>query len=329
MLADDAARLLDKMLALMEQDIDEGWRAFYAREIWLRKELPPPWLNELGEQYLAERLREAIWGRFGQQQGTYESALVRRLYDEPAARAGYRNFLDVGTLQVEEIIGPSVALDAVADKVATRLLKEQHRHIRYECLRDAGNWYIEASAGCTLTEPLLGLPKEDAVPVRNQAVVLAKDGAYWHAVYPLEWRIVRDVLDYPVDRQPKYHLELMAQLAPDFPYCASLSKQSRLIFVQPGDSALAWALMIDKTSGSPDYRYPPQLILIERGGRRALQDRDVVFSNVIGGAFYSNLKAPRCIETELRFHLPRCRRLIEVYQPYVDQAWAAQAVSSL
>nr|WP_229223604.1 hypothetical protein [Duganella sp. sic0402] len=321
LMAHNAQHLLERMLVLMEQDIEDGWRAFYAREIWLRKELPVPWLNELGTEYMVERLREAIWRPAGQLQSEYESPLVRRLYDDAAVRAGYRNFLDVGTLKVEEFIGPSVALDVVADEVATRLLEQEHRHMRHEYLRDAGNWYIEASARCSLTEPLLGLPKDDSAPVRNPAIPLEKDGGYWHAVYPLEWRIVRDVMDYPVASKPQYHLELMAQLAPDFPYSTALSKQSRLVFVQDGEGELAWALMIDKTSGSPDFRYPPQLILIERGCRRKLQDKDILFSNVIGTAFYSNLKAPRCVETELRFHLPRCRRLIDVYQPYVEQAW--------
>jgi hypothetical protein len=93
--------LVKQMLTLTEQDIDDGWRAFYAREIWLRKELPAPWLNELGAEYMAERLREAIWRPAGQLQSAYESPLVRRLYDDAAARAGYRNFLDVGTLTVE------------------------------------------------------------------------------------------------------------------------------------------------------------------------------------------------------------------------------------
>jgi len=117
-LSADAKRLFEHMLAMTEQYIQEGWRVFYAREIWFKELLPPSLINELGRRYMAERLREAIWRPFGQMQGTYESALIRRLYDDPAARAGYRNFLDVGTLQVEEIIGPSVALDAVADALA-------------------------------------------------------------------------------------------------------------------------------------------------------------------------------------------------------------------
>jgi hypothetical protein len=40
-----AASLFDAWLTLMEQDIAEGWRAFYARELWLRDHLPPPLIN--------------------------------------------------------------------------------------------------------------------------------------------------------------------------------------------------------------------------------------------------------------------------------------------
>jgi hypothetical protein len=35
-------------VALMAQEIAEGWSAFYARELWLRDHLPPPLINEAG-----------------------------------------------------------------------------------------------------------------------------------------------------------------------------------------------------------------------------------------------------------------------------------------
>jgi hypothetical protein len=91
---------------------------------------------------------------------------------------------------------------------------------------------------------------------------------------------------------PEWTLELMRHFAADFPYAAEMSTAKRLIFVQQGESALAWALMVDKTSGSPDFRYLPQRILIQRGHK---------------------------MEIELLFHIPRSRKLIEIYQPYLEQ----------
>lgn len=57
LLEEQAVSLFDHMLALIEQDLAQGWRVFYAREVWL----PPPLINDLGRQYMVERLREAIW----------------------------------------------------------------------------------------------------------------------------------------------------------------------------------------------------------------------------------------------------------------------------
>lgn len=54
-----------------------------------------------------------------------------------------------------------------------------------------------------------------------------------------------------------------------------------MIFVQHGDSELAWALMIDKTSNSPDFRYPPQLILIDRQQKKKLKDEHIIYVNAI------------------------------------------------
>jgi hypothetical protein len=106
----------------------------------------------------------------------------------------------------------------------------------------------------------------------------------------------------------------MRYLASDFPYAAEMSTTKRLVFVQQGGGQLAWALMIDKTGGSTDFRYPPQLILIRRQHKRKLRDEHIIFQNVIGKQFPSFAKGPQGLETELLFHLPRCRKLVGIYQ---------------
>jgi hypothetical protein len=161
---------------------------------------------------------------------------------------------------------------------------------------------------------------EPATPVRDMSVALADDGPYWKAVHQARSRRVMNATEFAVFTKPDENLRLMAALAPDFPYAAHLSTAKRLIFVQQGEGPLAWALMIDKTDGSTTYRYPPKLILISREQAKKLKDDDILFRNVIGTWFVSYTSGARCLEIELMFHLPRSRRLIEFYEPYVQQA---------
>jgi hypothetical protein len=134
---------------------------------------------------------------------------------------------------------------------------------------------------------------------------------------------VFDAADYPAFTKPDWNLRLMAAMAPDFPYDPALSKPSRLAFVQEGDGPLAWALLIDKTDRSPDYRYPPQLILVDRARTNKLKDEHILFANPVKPRFFTHGKGPRSLETELLFHLPRSRRLIEFFEPFVAEALAA------
>jgi hypothetical protein len=320
LLSDEAEHLLDYTIQLMDQEIAEGWRAFYAPEIWFRQELPPPLLNDLGRQYMTEQLREAIWTKVGQGSGEYASVFLRQFFDQPALREGYRNFLNVGSLDIVGFGG--IPFDKTADAVVTRKLAEENRHMWYETRANADNWYVESGARATLTPPWIGLPHEEKSPMRNPAVQLAQDGNYWRAVYPVAWRIVMNADDYPALTKPQCNLDLMSKIAPDFPYAAALSTAKRLIFVQEGEGDLAWALMIDKTDGSSEYRYPPQLILIDRRHSKKLKDEHIIFLNVIGKYFPSFARGPRGLETELLFHIPRSRRLINFYTPFVASAMA-------
>lgn len=325
LLSDGAEQLLDIMVRLMEQDIADGWRAFYAPEIWFKQHLPPPLLNEAGRRYMTERMREAIWSAAGRGENGYRSAYLEQWLGQLELRKDYRNFLEVGTLDIEGM-GSTTPLDLTANATVSRLLESEHIHWWYETQANTQNWYLEATARATLTPPLLARELEHETPVRSPGVALADDGRYWRAVYPVHWRVIMDAADYPALSKPECNLDLMSKLAPDFPYAPALSTAKRLIFVQRGDSRFAWGLMIDKTDGGPEYRYPPQLILIDRQHKKKLKDGDILFKNVIGKHFISQNRGPRCMETELLFHLPRSRRLIDVYQPYVDQALAVQSV---
>ncbi|MBV7536044.1 hypothetical protein KW842_09730 [Duganella sp. sic0402] len=179
---------------------------------------------------------------------------------EPQMREGYRNFLDIGALTIME--GPNaLVLDQVADAVVTKQLEQAHRHMWYETTVNARKWHVEVSQRGALTAPPLGITDEEVAPVRDPVTPLAKDGKYWFAVYPLGWHMPTYPEDMPARTTPELHLDLMRHIAPHFPYSPLLSTAKRLIFVQQGEGEPAWALMIDKTSNSRDFRYPPQLIL--------------------------------------------------------------------
>jgi hypothetical protein len=317
--SNDAGELFDFQLQLMEREIAGGWKAFYAQEILLKDTLPAPLINDLGRQYGVERLRLNIWRDFGKQSSNYRSALLTEWFEYPETLAEYRNFLNVGALDTGAAPTPN-PLDRTANAVLRKRIETDNKHWWYETQANMTDWYVEAAAQCVLTPPLLVRELERATPVRDMTLALVDDGKYWRTVHQERWRLVMNATEFSAFTKPEENLRLMAALAPDFPYSPSLSSGKRLIFVQEGEGALAWALMIDKTDGGTTYRYPPKLILISREQTKKLKDDDIVFANVVGTWFNSQSAGARCLETELLFHLPRSRRLIEFYEPYVRQA---------
>lgn len=319
-LSEQAGRLFDFRLELMEQEIAEGWRCMYAQAVLFRKLLPEPLINELGRQYELERLREEIWRPFNQLHSNYHSELLHDWRHHPEHRAGYRNYLDVGEL--EGFAGnPPDPYDRTACDILTRRIEQDTAHWKHETRANADDWFLDASFRCMLTPPFIGFPTEDDPPP-DPAVRHDNPGQYWRAVHRSRYTLPFIAADYPAFTKPDWNLRLMAEMAPDFAYDPALSKTSRLVFVQQGESRLAWALLIDKTYGSPDYRYPPQLILLDRARRNKLKDEHVLFANPIKPRFYADAKALRSLETQLLFHLPRSRRLIAFFEPFVADALA-------
>jgi hypothetical protein len=326
-LSNDADKLFDFQLALMEREIAEGWRVFYADEILFKEVLPAPLINEVGKLYAVEQLRceiwrdldQMAWRGFGQTGSNYRSALLTHWSEHPETLKEYRNFLHVGALDTSGAFTPD-PLDHTANAVLRQRIETEHKHWMHELEADETKWYIEASRQGVLTPPLLIWTEEPATPVRNMTVALAKDMQYWRTVHQGRFSLIGNANEFTAFIKPDENLRLMAAMAEDFPYAAHLSTGKRLVFVQQGDGPLAWALMIDKTDGSTTYRYPPKLILINRAQTKKLKDADILYMNVIGKSFVSHIDGARCLETELLFHLPRSRRLIAFYAPFVEQA---------
>ena len=326
-LSNDADKLFDFQLALMEREIAEGWRVFYADEILFKEVLPAPLINEVGKLYAVEQLRceiwrdldEMAWRGFGQTGSNYRSALLTHWSEHPETLKEYRNFLDVGALDTSGALTPD-PLDHTANAVLRQRIETEHKHWMYEVEAKLNDWYVEAAAQGVLTPPLVVRELEPATPIRDMSKALVDDTQYWRAVHQVRWRVALNANEFKAFTKPDENVRLMAAMAPDFPYAAHLSTGKRLVFVQQGEGPLAWALMIDKTDGSTTYRYPPKLILISREQTKKLKDEDILYMNVIGKWFVSHIDGARCLETELLFHLPRSRRLITFYTPFVQQA---------
>ncbi len=318
-LADHADQLVDCKLRLMEQEIADGWRCFYTQEVLLKEYLPLPLINELGRRYEEEKIRQEIWREPSQVESSYKSVFLEEFSTQRERFADYRNYLDVGILDTA-ITTAADPYDRTANSVVLQRLEAQNAHFKFEASALVDEWYIEATSRASLTPPLSVWDIEQPPLVRTADMPLVRDAAYWRAVHPVKQRIALVDGEYPAHTKPDWNLRLMAELAPDFPYSTALSTTKRLVFVQQGEGAFAWALMVDKTDGSPTYRYPPQLVLIDRRQTKKLKDEHILFKNVIGKRFISYTNGPRCMEAELLFHLPRSRRLIEFYAPFLEEA---------
>jgi hypothetical protein len=304
----------DKLAAfqeeLMDSEIAEGWRCFYARQLWLREALPEPLINEAGRRYMVEAYRQRILLAVEPDYAAHDFSFLERFEADAALRAGYRNYLETGVLDIENPMGSGGALDTVANDTVNSLAAGLQRHMAKEVQANAARWLKEASERATLTPPSMLSQMELGPAVRDASVPPAEDTAYWRALY---WDSEVVVADPQVVLNPDWTLRLMAALAPDFPYNAALSTAKRLVFAAPGDTALRWAVMIEKPDGAPDFRYPPSLLLVPGAQTKKLKDSDIVFKDVPLTWLYAIVYDARSIELQLRYFLERCRRLAGFY----------------
>ena len=310
LLCEQVERLYELELDMMRSDIAAGWRCFYAEEIWLEKHLPAPLINDAGKAANLENLRRIV----------LEGKYAKRVEPEPE---GYRNYLAIG--QPDIYAGEYAEgrpLDLVANAVITRLLETEHRNMRFEVKRDREQWYAEASEAGTLTPPLIYTEPEPNPPVRNDQFPLARDSQYWYAMYPSQ-NPVFDAQHYHAQVKPDYVVRLMEQVAPDYAYDAERGTSKSLFFVGTDERALQWAVLLEKTSGSTNYRYPPQLLLICRSKKKVRPEDVIYVHNELRQPPHASTLNPRDIEMQLKFHMSRIRKQIAFLDPFVNAALAA------
>lgn len=315
-----SSALIDFKQAQFERDVAEGWRCFNTRALWARENAPGPHLNELGRRYMSEELLATLFKEPGNYYTGYQSSYILEFLQNKEARKGYRNLFQLGALDLETRESPGNACDDVVNDTANRLFQEAHRHVAYELRYQRPVWYLEGLAKGTLTPAPTLYEYAPVEPVRDPSVPLEHDSKYWQAVYFVNIHVVADPKYRSVQTKPDCTIDLMGKLAPDFPYAPHLSSVKRLVFVQPGDSSVAWATLIEKPDGCPEYVYPAKLVLIRRDLETKLQNKHILFSNVLQDEAAQAPLWPREVEITLLYHLPRIRRLIELYNPFVTQA---------
>lgn len=312
--------LIDFKLAQFERDVTEGWRCFNTRAMWAYKNAPGPHLNEQGRRYMSEELLMELFKEPGDSYSGYRSSYVLEFVQNKEARKGYRNLFGLGTLDLETRNPPGNAFDDVANDTANRLLREAHRHVAYELRYQRPMWYLEGLAKGTFTPAPDLYERSPAEPVRDLSVPLEHDYKYWHAVYFVNISVIADPKHRSVQTKPDCTIDLMGQLAPDFRYAHHLSTIKRLVFMQQGESCVAWTTLIEKPDGCPEYVYPAKLALIRRDLKHKVQNKHILFSNLFQDEAAQAPLWPREVEITLLFHMPRIRRLIELYNPFVTQA---------
>jgi hypothetical protein len=328
-LAKNVAALLDARLDLMERELEYGWRCYHPREVWFKENLPPPPLNEPGKRYMREKLlveiyrdpQSAHFNHPGELESSYTSEFLQEFSTSARARAGYRNFLDVGVLDAEaNEYCPPAPFDLVANEVTSDLLKANRHHLREIAdIHYIGRYAVRQWA--TRTPPYHVYGQDKFTGVRNEELPLAQDRGYWDGVYARDWGFLGEAVGL---LDASWILKLMAELAPEFPYCAALSTRARMVFMREGGAPVAWAMIVEKIAGFPEFNFPPPLVLCPRGLARKYKHGDTLFNNPLRvDVNMMSDRAPRDVELHLLYLLPRYRRLIEFYEPFVLQALAA------
>jgi hypothetical protein len=305
-LSEHADALWDKRLALLDQESAEGWGCFHAQALWIRANVPPALVNDMGRQYGIEGLKVDLWQEPSTEfpysalcpPSRYRSEFILDVIEQPPPWKGYRNFLELGAIAHSS--AESMCFDPVVAEVV-EALRAQGRIARDEIARDReAGWQAVLQQGRHTPAPLL-LEREPDDPF---------------ARYGLPKRVT----EFSALQSPDWTLWLMQQLAPDFPHAIALSMKKSLLFLKPIDDQLAWAVAVERGGRGNMFRFSssPALSLVWRKDPTGRRPPPLIYLDVLHGFHGLSTSWPREIEMQLTYHLQRFRRLIEFYQPFVD-----------
>lgn len=307
-------KLFDFRLALIEREIRDGWQYFHAETIWFRDELSYPLINDSGRNYSCRALRHMLSQRFNGNGAVYNSLFMTGFVAAADDFPDYINFLDVRHFDFYGRVVSEKWLDAILENTIEFYVQEHHRHPIYEMEKNKIGWLLDVDKWASMTPPLLVCPGEKKDPVRDLQTTMESDRGYWRAYYsggPGIGMIIQN-------NTPDLVISLMATLAPEFRYYSKISSAARLVFALPVGSGLSWSLVFDKTGDH--FIQPPQLILMALSGQKSWSDDDVIFFDVLTQRDDLYATSGRGMEIFLLYSIPRYRRLIEFYQPFVADA---------
>ncbi len=305
LLSENAEALWDKKLALLDQESAEGWECFHTQPLWIRANVPPPLINEMGRRYGVEKLKCALAMDHDTEfpyshrvsPSRYESTFIRELFDQAMPWKNYRNFLEPGDFATP---GGSSCFDPVVGEVSA-MLRAQGRDAFHEISRDREiGWQAALQQGRHTAEQLL-IEREPSDPFAR-------------------YGIPQRVREFSALQSPEWTIWLMHQLAPEFRHASALSPKKSLLFLKPVDDDLAWAVAIDRGGQGNLLRFPPALSLVWRKDPTGRRRPPAIFLDVLADFEGLSTSWPREIEMQLTYHLQRFRRLTEFYQPFVDLA---------
>lgn len=310
-LSANAGTLWDQRLALLDLESADGWACFHAQALWIRANVPPPFVNDLGRRDAVEQLKLKVWAPSDDEypysgQGwpsSYRSDFLSELLDKPLPWADYRNFVEAGDITPDG--SESSCFDAaVAGVVAA--VQSQGRNAFREIARDReASWQAVLQRGVHTPAPMLveRLPEDP----------LARYG------------LPKRISEPAALSTPDCTLALMQQLAPDFAHASALSSKKSLLFLKPIDDRLAWAVAVERGGRGNLFRFPPSpaLSLVWRKDSTGRRAPPLIYRDVLGGFHGLGAASAREIEMQLTYHLQRFYRLIDFYEPFVSSALQA------
>lgn len=305
--------LLDFKIQLAEVEMAEGWHCFYAREVWLKDNLPPPLINDIGRKFALEFLLEQLSCQFDEVGDRYFSDFRRELFETKGANTSYRNYLDVGEVSFNWVLLDGEILDKTAYEVFRNSVKNFHRHPFFEIQRNAERWKLEVQEWASLTSPFMLSGNERQPLIRDESLPLLMDIEYWKRYYD-DGFIVGSVLQN--DRSDPI-IKMMVELARDFPLSKSMCSKNRLVFSGYRTRDFTWCIVFERVGGY--FLFPPTLLLVEASNEVSWSN-NIIFRDVLRQHIGANLKSGRGDEIFLLYVLPRYRRLINFYQSFINDA---------
>ena len=309
--------LHDFELNLIDSEIADGWQCFHPYEAWMKEVLPLPLVNDMGKKFNCEGMREKLSSQYEELGSRYISAFQYELLTAPDKATEYRNYLSPGGAAFQWASIDGGMLDHTAEKIFHTLVNVHHRHAYHEVRHKAKIWLLEAQIWGTMTPPICTSWNDVQPPVRDEALSLNYDTAYWRNFYDDGQSIV----SITYSNNPEWTRRMMASIAPDFPYSDGLSSKKRLVFKKKEVNGLSWAVVFDWDGY--EFSFPPSLVLID-GWRKKWDDDISIYKNMVLERSYMQFKSMRSGELCLLCCIPRFRKLEGFYESRIKQALLGQ-----